>query len=578
MLKFIRRTLSSIFSVIGFIVVVAAVIGYFKLVHTSHVDPESDAIASASVLQIEVGGLPMTDFNLPTSLVSQLQKYRTQSLIELIDLINDAKGDSRIKAISLIITGNSFSAAQAEELRRALEQFRKADKKVYTFAYAFGDGSNGTSAYYLASVSDKIYMQPHSPVSIIGASLEAFFLRDLLDKLQVNIQFARRNAHKGVVDRYARNNFTPEVKANLSDVLTSIITHVQEKTAASRGIDLPTYINLVNTAPHHDRQALEHKLLDSLIYRDEIKGKIKADLGQNLAFVTDKAYSPQSKRPPAPNKIGVIFLDAEVVPAGASTVNINDPYSPESLDKAFEVAIKDKDVKAIIFRINTPGGAVSGAEVIHHAVKRTIDKGIPVIVSMGNVAASAGYYMAAPATKIYANGLTLTGSIGIAMMKPNIRKATENYGVTWDQIQVGNNAAMWSITQDFNEASWNYIQESLDRFYANFIHKVAEGRKLPPATVEALAGGQVWSGLQAKHNGLVDEIGGFFDALEEAKKICNVKDTEEANIVIFNRIHIGLPLLFSFFEGSSLEVLKEVLGIKDHFNQMTATHRLRLVM
>jgi protease-4 len=578
MLKFIRRALGLIFSTIGFAVVVILIIGYMKFVRSAQGDPDSDPITDNSVLQLEVGGLPIKDFNLPTSILSQLQKYRTQSLIELVELVNEATTDSRIKAISLSIVGNTFSAAQAEELRTALEEFRKAGKKIYVFAYAFGDNSNGTSSYYLASVADKIYMQPHGAVSIIGASLESFFLKDFLDEFDITVQAARRNEQKGVIDRFTRSDFTPEVKENLYSVLSSILSHIQDVSAKGRGLDKETYVTLMNTAPHPDRQAIQTKLLDDLIYRDQVRDKIRVELGNNLAFVTEKGYSSPTKRPQSKNKIGIIFLESDVPPSGSTALTINDPYAPESLDHSFEMAIKDPEVKAIVFRVNTPGGAVSGAETIYRAVKRTVDKGVPVIISMGSVAASAGYYMAAPATKIYANAMTLTGSIGIAMAKPNIGKATENYGITWDRVQIGDNAGMWSMTQDFNEAAWKKVQESLDVFYANFTKTVAEGRKLSLDKVQSIAGGQVWSGLQAKENGLVDEIGGFFAAMDEAKKIANVADTEDPNIVIFNRVNVGLPLLFSFLGEESIAVIKQAIGINTELNHTTATTRLRLVM
>ncbi|AIK95997.1 signal peptide peptidase SppA [Candidatus Odyssella acanthamoebae] len=578
MFKFIRRALGLIFSTIGFAVVVILIIGYMKFVRSAQEDPDSDPMTDNSVLQLEVGGLPIKDFNLPTSLLSQLQKYRTQSLIELVELVNEARTDSRVKAISLSIVGNTLSAAQAEELRTALEEFRKAGKKIYAFAYAFGDNSNGTSSYYLASVADKIYMQPHGAVSIIGASLESFFLKDFLDEFDITVQAARRNEQKGVIDRFTRTDFTPEVKENLYSVISSILSHIQDASAKGRGLDKETYVTLMNTAPHQDRQAIQTKLLDDLIYRDQVRDKIKVELGNNVAFVTEKGYSPQGKRPQSKNKIGVILLEAEVPPSGSTALTMNDPYAPESLDKSFEMALKDPAVKAIVFRVNTPGGAVSGAETIYRAVKRTVDKGVPVIISMGSVAASAGYYMAAPATKIYANAMTLTGSIGIAMAKPNIGKATENYGITWDRVQIGDNAGMWSMTQDFNEAAWKKVQESLDIFYANFTQTVAEGRKLSVDNVKSIAGGQVWSGLQAKENGLVDEIGGFFAAMDEAKKIANVADTEDPNIVIFNRVNVGLPLLFSLLGEESIAIIKQAIGINTELSHTTATTRVRLVM
>lgn len=545
MLRTMRKFLGVIFATIGFLVVVGAIIGYFKFTSTLQDDPESDPISDNTILQLDVGGLRMVDFSLPSSLWAQLEKYRHQSLIELIDLITEATQDKRIKAISLSLSGSNFSTAQAEELRNALVKFKDSGKKIYTFAYGFGDGGNGTAAYYLASVSDKIFMQPHGTVSILGASIESYFLKDLFDDLDIKVEAARRENYKGVVDQMTRSDFTPEVKENLTHLVQSIIETVQKDVAKSRKIELASFIKLMNTAPHGDQDAIKEKLLTELIYKDQLREKISDEIGNKPAFVTSKGYTPQAKRPVAKNKIGVIFLDSEVTASGINAMNMNDPYSPDALDKAFEMAAKEEGIKAILFRVNTPGGAVSGAETIYRAVKRTVDKGIPVIISMGTVAASAGYYMSAPATKIFANKTTITGSIGVAMAKPNIGRATAMYGITWDRVQVGENAGMWSLTRDFNEPEWAFIQGNIDQFYHHFTSTVADGRKMPIDKVLSIAGGRVWSGLDAKENGLVDEIGGFFEAFEETKKIAGVKENEGPNVVIFNKINPGLPLLFS---------------------------------
>ena len=545
MLKKIRKFFGSLFAVIGFLVITGVIIGYFKFTSTLQGDPESDPMSDNVVLQLDVGGLKMIDFNLPSSLLAQLEKYRQQSLIELIDLITEATQDSRVKAINLTLSGTNFSTAQAEELRSALAKFKESGKKIYTFAYGFGDGSNGTAAYYLASISDKIFMQPHGTVSILGASLESYFLKDLLDDFNITVQAARRENYKGVIDQMTRADFTPEVKENLSHLVQSVVETVQKSTASSRKIELTTFVSLMNTAPHGDQSAVKEKLLDELIYRDQIREKIGAEIEGKPSFVTAKGYSSNTKRPIAKNKIGVIFLDSDVTASGVTALNINDPYSPDALDKAFELATKEDGVKVILFRVNTPGGAVSGAETIYRAVKRTIDKGIPVIISMGTVAASAGYYMSAPATKIFANKTTITGSIGVAMAKPSIDKATALYGITWDRVTVGDNANMWSMTKEFNENELKFIDENIDQFYHHFVSTVADGRKMPVGKALSIAGGRVWSGLDAKQNGLVDEIGGFFEAFEEAKKIAAVKEDEAPNVVIFNKVNPGIPLLFS---------------------------------
>lgn len=513
---------------------------------------ESQPLGPKSLLHINLGSFPLQDFHFSPN------PWAPQSLLEILSAIREAKTDQRIGGILISLEGKNLSLSQAAEIRQELEKFKQSKKPLHVFAYAFSEAGNGTTPYYLASIADDIVMQPTGSFSINGFSLESPFFKNLLDEYDLTIQSDRREKYKGVVEPFTRTEYSPEVKENLTTLLQDLFAHVKGKIAESRKISPEAMSEMLENSPWLDYQAIQKKYISELSYKDEAKERIKKkaypkDLSKDIKFVSVQSYLSQIQPKHIAEKIGVVMLNGDVVSPGADP-QAQDPFSPEGIDKAFRRVKKDKNIKAVVFRVNSPGGSVSGAEALWHAVKRTVDSGVPVVISMGDMAASAGYYLAAPATKIYALPTTLTGSIGVAFGKPNLRGTAEYFGITLDQVDVGHNADMWSITTDFSPKIWEKMKAEVDHTYEIFKGKVTQGRNLDSDTVQEIAQGQVWSGQQAKKHNLVDNLGGFYDAVAEACRLGKI-EAARPDVVILNEL--TNPLV-AFFGAMGIELVEKV--------------------
>lgn len=520
---------------------------------------EHEPLGKKSILALNLGSDPMEDYHFRHQFWSHISTSRPQSLLEILDAIREAKRDPHIGGIFVSLEGHNLSLSQAAEIRQELKRFKQSNKPVHIFAYAFSEASNGTIPYYLASMGDDIAMQPTGIVSVNGFSLESPFFKNLLDNYQITIQSDRREKYKGVIEPFTQTAYSSEVRENLNSVLVSLFDHVKEKIAEGRKMEKAAVLELVKESPWLDYQALQKKYISELAYKDEAKDQIKKkaypnDRLEDVKFVSVRSYLDQSKHAETSEKIGVVVLSGDIVSPGGDTT-AQEPFSPEGIEKALRKAWKKKQVKAVVLRVNSPGGSVSGAEAIWHAVKKTVDSGIPVVVSMGDLAASAGYYLVAPADKIYALPTTLTGSIGVAFGKPNIRKTAESFGITLDQVDVGSNADMWSVTHDFSPEIWEKMKNEVDHIYHVFKGKVAQGRKMNDADVQAVAQGQVWTGLQAKEHRLVDQIGGFFDAVEEARRLGKVQTTDP-DLIVLNESTATFSMLFDLLSTEVVEKIR----------------------
>lgn len=576
MKKVILYFLSAIgaFSLLVMIGLIWGISSFISSLSVTSVSSENQHLSSQSVLTLTVGAQPMMEANFYGGVTSLLQKQHGQSLLETLSAIREARKDPHIRAILLNIEGGNLSLSQADELRRELVKFQgkdqdndsKAERKpIYVFTYAFSEMDNGTIPYYLASCADEIYMQKTGGLSVNGFVLQSFFLKNLFDDLKISVQSDRREKYKGVVEPFTKTAFSPPVKENLQAVLNDLFGYVQKNIMDSRQFSPSQMADLVALSPHLDDQAVERKYITALAYKDEVREKIKKQIAsqkkestEKVRFISVRSYLEQLVTKETSEKIGVIIIDGDITAPGDDPT-AKSPFSPEGIDKAFKELKKKKEIKAVVLRINSPGGSVPGAEAMWHAVKRTVDLKIPVIVSMGGMAASAGYYIAAPATKIYALPTTLTGSIGVAFGKPNIREATEKYGVNWDEIEVGANGTMWSMVHDFPPDMWERLQKSVDHTYHQFKEKVSQGRKMDMDTVQSLAQGLVWTGRQAHKNRLVDEIGGFFEAVEEARVLGDIK-ASDPDLVILNQHSLAFSFLFDLLGTEAVEKLRlEVL-------------------
>lgn len=563
-----KKIILSFLASIGFLTILVGV-GLYFMVHSLLKTAffEQEEMGHNTVLNLKVGRLPFADVTANGDVVSLLTSGRTTSLFETITALKHAATDSRIKGVFLNIEGSNITLAQAQELRDALTLLKDAKKPIYAFAYSFGEGGGGTTPYYLATIADKIFMQPQGSVELTGYAIDSYFVRGLLDKYKVKPQLDRREGYKGIIETYINNDFSPETKQNIGNLLGNMLDQVCEATAIKLNTQHIDVKELMDSGPYVDTVAVDKKLITQLLHKNEVKKLFDSNLGITPTFATIKTYSKNVPTHKTAHKFALVSVSGEITTPAPSSYN-QAQNSPEKVAESLQKAAKDPSINAIILRIDSPGGTVTGSEAIWYEVNRianTLKK--PIIVSMGTLAASAGYQIAAPATKIVANPGTITGSIGVATGKLALGEAAAEFGINLRQIKTAKHAGMWSMAEEFTSDEWINIQKSLDHYYDIFLKKVADGRHLSLDKTRNIAKGQVWTGKQAKELGLVDELGGFLKALSVAKQLTNIPEETYVEIVIMEESTFAESLFDDLFESVEL-----ISGLSQQIKTMMQGH------
>ena len=445
-------------------------------------------------------------------------------LNEILKNLKKAADDANIKGI-LIESGLENSGwATAEEIRNGLNEFRKSGK----FVIAYSDLVMTQQGYYLSSAADKIYIHPGSMIDFKGLSAEVIFLKKALDKLGVDVQVFRHGKFKGAVEPFLRNDLSDENRAQIKDFTGSIWNYVLQEISKSRNIE----VQQLNTiADNLDgvlaTKALDSKLIDGILYRDELTDTLKRRCGikenKELNLVSMVKYSrvpEENKKYNLKSKISVIFAEGDIVTGKGNDNNIGGNRYADVIRKER----KDSTVKAIVLRVNSPGGSANASDMIWREIELAA-KAKPVIISMGNYAASGGYFISAPGSKIYADPVTISGSIGVFGLIPDAGSFLEKkLGITTDVVKTNANSDFPSITHPMNKAEQQVMQLSIEQTYKDFVSKVATGRKMRNGAVDSIGQGRVWSGSSAKGIGLIDEMGGLEDAIKGAASLAGVKD------------------------------------------------------
>ncbi len=444
-------------------------------------------------------------------------------LNEILQNIKKASADNKIKGI-LIENGLLPSGwATTEELREALENFRSGGK----FVIAYADYVLLQEGYYLSTAADKIYVNPSSTVDFKGLSGEVMFYKKALEKLGVEVQVIRHGKFKGAVEPYILYKLSKENREQIESYVGSIWAHVVENISKSRGI-APEKINLLadNLTGYVAKGAYENGLIDGLIYRDALIDtlKIRSGLTTNdkIALVPMHRYTkvPDPKKMvSAKNKIAVIYASGTIVMGKGSENNIGGDAYGELIRKER----KDTTVKAIVLRVNSPGGNAIASDIMWRELELA-SKVKPVVVSMGNYAASGGYFISAPGTKIFASPTTITGSIGVFGLIPNAGKLlNQKLGISTETVNTNKNSDFPSVYRPMEIYEKEVMQLSIEKVYSDFVSKVSSGRKMTVAAVDSIGQGRVWSGTDAKRLGLVDETGGLRASVEEAARLAGVE-------------------------------------------------------
>lgn len=463
---------------------------------------------------------------------------RVPTVRDVVDALEEAASDKRIVAVLAKVGSRGLGLAQIQEVRDAVVAFRKSEKPTIAYAETFGEAGPGTGAYYLATAFESIYLQPSGDVGLSGLIAESPFIRGTLDKVGLEPRFAQRREYKNAMNVFTERKFTPPHREATQKVIDSQFDQIVKGIATARGLSDETVRELINKGPLSSQLALESKLVDRLVYRDEVIAHLKEQFGKDIKALSFSKYVARTGRPHENGATIALIYGVGGVQRGKGGY---DPMSgsvsmgADSVTAAFRAAVEDKDVKAILFRIDSPGGSYVASDTIWRETLRAKEAGKPVIASMGNVAGSGGYFVAMAADKIVAHPGTITGSIGVLSGKMLTNGFWDKIGVSWDEVHTTENALLWTSRHDYSPAQWTQFQSSLDRIYDDFTSKAAQGRNMPKDKLLAVAKGRIWTGEDAKALGLIDDLGGFPLALRLAKEAAGISEDTEVQLELFPR-------------------------------------------
>jgi protease-4 len=450
---------------------------------------------------------------------------RSVAVTTLIDTLHRAETDGRVKALFVRLPEAGISPGEADELRLAFERFRAAHKLIIAHSQGLYPAGAITSTYMLGAAADQFWMQPGAPFQATGIAVEEVFFKRLFDKYGVKPDFQQRYEYKNAINGLLYDDFTPAHREGELSWLGSIYQSALGAAAADRHIAPATLRTAIEAGPYDAGQALDRRLIDKLgQVRDAQSAALKAaGAGAKMVDIGDYASSnPKLDGGLGQPVVAVVKAEGDIMTGSSSGGLGSQTINSDDVANALYAAAEDKTVKAIVMRLNSPGGSDTASEQILAAVRAAKAKK-PVVVSMGAYGASGGYWISSAASAIVAEPTTLTGSIGVFGGKLAIGPALAHFGVDLRDLNVGGDyASADNAAQPFSPQQQNAFSAQIDRVYDGFITRVAEGRRLPPARVREIARGRVWTGAQAKQLGLVDEVGGFYQAVDKAKALAGL--------------------------------------------------------
>jgi protease IV len=459
----------------------------------------------------------------PASPVEGLRAMHVPSLRGVVEALRRAARDDHVVGLVAHLGAKQPTLAQSGELRAGVADFRAAGKPAVCWTETFGELKPGNVGYHLATAFDEIWLQPSGDVGLVGFTAESFFLRDAFDKLGVKIQLGQRHEYKTAADTFVRSSMTEANRAMVTRLVESATETLVRDVAAGRGLSEEQVRSLVAVAPVSPQEALHRGLVDRLGYRDEVYKDLRGRLGEvELKFVERYGKGALSQAGAAVARHGrpVVALVHAAGPIhlgrSSSTPLSGRSIGSDTLAAALRSAASDDSVKAVVLRIDSPGGSYVASDTIRRAVIALRGTGKPVIASMANVAASGGYFIAMPADRVLASAGSITGSIGVLAGKQVIRETLERVGIRRETVSAGRYADMFSSDRPFDDDEWTRLEGWLDRVYEDFTGKAAHDREMPLEDLRAVARGRVWTGADAVQRGLVDELGGLERAVELA--------------------------------------------------------------
>ena len=518
------------------------------------------------VLSLDLRSLPPETSS--TDLLSGALFKSSRDIVETVQLLWQAADDPRVAGLYVEIGDEEGGLARVQELRQAIAHFRGKGKFAVGFAESLGSSGSHFADYYLASALEQIWLQQSGSFGVAGIVVETPFLKAGLDKVGVKIEGGKRYEYKSAPESFTESGYTRPARENLQQLLDSLFGQFVSDVARDRRLEPAQLRRLVDSAPHEPEQARRDGLVDRIGYRTDALEDVYQRNGGRRELVTLSEYAADEARPKPRGEVIALVRASGAIMSGRSG---GGPLDDEALANAEDVvdaldtASRAKDVRAIVLRIDSPGGTYPAADAIADAVGRARSAGKPVIVSMSDVAASGGYLAAVRADVIVAQPTSITASIGVFSVWPMAQELLTSLGVNVERVSVGHNAGMYSTFQPPTPAQRAAVARELDAIYASFTRQVAEARNLDATRIDAAARGRVFSGIDAKRAGLVDELGGLQLALNIAKAKAGIEESKRIEVRRYpdeldrwQRVIQKLFQMASIHAGSTVRLPREV--------------------
>ena len=484
----------------------------------------------------------------PADPIAALTARNRAVLPDVLDGLRRAKDDARVTTLLARLGGKPIGLAAVQELRGAIAEFAAAGKTTIAWADSFGEFSASNVQYYLATAFDQIWLQPSGDLGLTGIAVERLFLRGVLDRLGAEFQVAKRQEFKSAAEQLTETGFSEPARQATERLTASVTEQLVQAIADRRGLSPDKVSSLIDAGPFLAARAEAEGLVDHLGYRDEVYAYAHKHAGpeavllylgryQRGKVLAERARDAVTKMPSSPEPgIAVIYASGPIRRGRSGRgPGSGNSIGSDTIAGAIRTAAKDPASRAIVLRVNSPGGSAVASDTIWREVVRARATGTPVVVSMGDVAASGGYYISMAADEIVAQPGTITGSIGVITGKPVLGQAIARAGISSDRISHGAHAAMYSQLEPFSADEWALVNDWLDHIYADFTGKVAAGRGMTAERVQEVARGRVWTGADAIANGLVDQLGGLDKAVAIARRRAGLG--AEAPLRAFPRVH-----------------------------------------
>ena len=557
-MSFIKRVLSTVTGIFVFLFICFALLIVIGLLAGSSSD-ETIIVKNNSVLNLKLD-FPIKDYAGKTVFKQYnfLNEDRKDGLFNIIDAIKYAATDDKIKGISI---DNNFIQAgfsQTKAIRDALLEFKKSDKFIVAYADIYTQKD-----YYLSSVADTIYMNPVGMMEFNGLSTERLYYKNFQEKTGLKMEVIRLGKYKSAVEPFLENEMSDNNREQIEVYLNGIWSEVKNEISESRNVSVERLNTVADSLLSRTATlAKSSRMIDKIAYYDEyengLRHAINLEASKKINTISIKDYAIHSanklKTKTSSSKIAIIYAEGEIIYGEGDENKVGQGAINRSLKKARE----DDKVKAVVIRVNSPGGSALASELIWREIELT-KKVKPVIVSMGDVAASGGYYIACNANKIIAQPTTITGSIGVFGMLPNAKGLADKWGVNAEQVSTNKNSVTYSLFEPMSDNQEAFIKESINDIYELFTNRVATGRDMTQDDVKAIAQGRVWTGKDALNNGLIDELGGLDVALKHAAEIAEIEDYKIKEFPVFEKDLDKMLEIFGLAKAKET-ILREELG------------------